>query len=588
MTNQQRPSNFVTNPPTVANQMRMALVLFVVAFVMFLAGNEQHYLWDRDEPRYATATREMLETGNWIIPHFNGGVRLDKPVLIYWLISMPVMIFGESEFSFRFIAALCGALRVPLMFLFAIRMGAGRQGALLAAAISGFSLMMMLISKATTIDSALVLTIIVAMWFYWERIAYGFQWWKHIGFWVAMALAVMLKGPPGPLVAGTAALSLRIWLRIANQSKDTGFADESTGQAVGRSLVGILVFLIWTLPWVYVTYRAMPDFISEQVQRHVFHRTTRSMDGHAGPFYYYFVALLPCLLPFAAAAICGLAWAARMRASIAVKFLWCWFVPTFIVFAFVKTKLPHYLAPLLPAIGLMASLWWEERDVARDKVWRWVGAGFTVLAGVGVMVGMHLFYFRMLDPTNHDISRGPLLAAALLLAGPMVLGSLFWLLRRDRTALAVWTVGWFCAVIFGLYVAFPPLNKLRPSRQLGDWIRKNSLPSATVMMVEYEEPSLVYYSGRQIVDLGKNDRAQAFKALNDPLNPAVLVTTADRWQKFQDEYKDLEKGTISPKIRVGRTLNGVFQFEKGQWMDLRIICNWPKPEDSGQDTKPQQ
>src|SRR5882672_5076989 len=63
-------------------------------------------LWDQDEPRFSQATVEMLKSGQWLYPTFNGALRPDKPILIYWLMSIPVGIFGASEWALRVWAAI--------------------------------------------------------------------------------------------------------------------------------------------------------------------------------------------------------------------------------------------------------------------------------------------------------------------------------------------------------------------------------------------------------------------------------------------------------------------------------------------------
>lgn len=78
-------------------------VLIAVAACGFAA---QTRLWDRDETRYARATVEMIESGNYLVPTFNGAPRLHKPPMIYWLMSLPVRFSGPAEWAFRFFSCI--------------------------------------------------------------------------------------------------------------------------------------------------------------------------------------------------------------------------------------------------------------------------------------------------------------------------------------------------------------------------------------------------------------------------------------------------------------------------------------------------
>jgi 4-amino-4-deoxy-L-arabinose transferase-like glycosyltransferase len=68
---------------------------------MYLLFAGSSTLWDRDEALYARATVEMIESGNYFVPTFNGEAWADKPILLYWLMSVPVRLFGPSEVACR-------------------------------------------------------------------------------------------------------------------------------------------------------------------------------------------------------------------------------------------------------------------------------------------------------------------------------------------------------------------------------------------------------------------------------------------------------------------------------------------------------
>src|SRR5271157_270450 len=77
------------------------IAIALLALTLNLAGNARTGLWDRDEPRYAGAVREMRARGDWIFPTFNGEPRYHKPILIYWLMGLSTTLAGDTPFGAR-------------------------------------------------------------------------------------------------------------------------------------------------------------------------------------------------------------------------------------------------------------------------------------------------------------------------------------------------------------------------------------------------------------------------------------------------------------------------------------------------------
>ena len=120
-------------------------------------------LVDRDEPRFAEASREMIERGNYIVPYFNNQLRLDKPPLTYWAQVASYHIFGENDFAARFPSAIAAALTAILIFAWGRRMGGEKLG-WWAAIIFTLSLQTFVHAKAAVADMWLVLFVTLASW----------------------------------------------------------------------------------------------------------------------------------------------------------------------------------------------------------------------------------------------------------------------------------------------------------------------------------------------------------------------------------------------------------------------------------------
>src|SRR6476620_11558269 len=86
-----------------------------VAALIYLVGNASIPLWDRDEPRNAQAARQMLQSGDWVVPHFLDQVRTAKPPFTYWCQAIAMAAFGDNAFAARFPSAIAMALTLAVI-----------------------------------------------------------------------------------------------------------------------------------------------------------------------------------------------------------------------------------------------------------------------------------------------------------------------------------------------------------------------------------------------------------------------------------------------------------------------------------------
>ncbi len=579
---------------------QIACALALAAICLFWLGNGSHSLWDRDEPRYATATREMIERGDYAVPTFNGINRYDKPILIYWLMAVPMRLFGANEFSARAVAGLAGAANILLVFLLARRLGCRRRTAAIAAAAAALSPLIFIISKAATTDSVLVLTVLAAMFLHEEQRRMGFSWARHLGFWAVMALSILVKGPVGPAVVGLGALMWGVWERRAarrtahrefpypSEDNRPPFDEPHPRPRPSRFLplpIGVLLLLAITLPWAWLAWqRTEGEFFFVSIGRHVIERASRSLESHKGPFVYYLPVLLAALAPILAPGLAALRWAWRERShSPALRFLWSWLVPGFVMFSAAKTKLPHYIAPLLPAMFLMFALWWEEtgghgkpspdQQKSANGVFPWrgwwrVGAAASLLFGIAAAAGIPVAIWR--TPFNIILAPALVMAAALGV-GFIGAGWLWWRGNGPRgTAFAM--IGWAAALLTVLLWGLPRLEPLRPSKNLMTSLRAEAPPAAHLMAVDFQEPTLVFYWGARVEMMGRDDYAKGIRALSDASAPAALVCPEGRWKNWTRRWGK----PLPPCVRIISRSN-YYDFQKGRPLDLLLICNWPPP-----------
>jgi 4-amino-4-deoxy-L-arabinose transferase-like glycosyltransferase len=554
-----------------AAERRLMAGWFLVALIVNLAGNGMHSLWDADEPRYATATLEMMQTGDWIVPHLNGRLRFDKPVLIYWLMSAPMRLLGPSAFSARLVSSVAGAGLAALIFGFALRIGCARRGSHLAAACILLTSLPAIISRAATTDASLTLLITGMFYCAWRRRAEGFSWANHLLFWGLMGLAVLLKGPVGPAIVG---------LALGTQS----FFDARSGGSsrhIGPSWIvrwgsGLGLLLAIALPWaIAVQMQTDGSFLRESIGRHVIERTARPIEGKGGNWLLFLPAYVPIVLldlfPLTAPFLVAGVWSWHQRSDAPHRFLWCWFLPGFLLFTAVQTKLPHYPAPLLPAAILMIALWWDARAGGQTPIEpgpasRWWRAGTWIAGGLGATVIATLpavaIAMRMWPLL------APLVAMGLALGGGAIAGALLWR-RGDATGAVRWWLGGQ-ALFLGLtlFWGLPAYEPLRPSPPVGRWIAENMPTPNPVLAVDLRDDSVLFYAQRRIEFVGRSQREKVIQRLTGATDFIALVITAPRWEEW------LSKQQTPLPDRVGVLFRQpFFVADDGRIEDVLIVGN---------------
>jgi 4-amino-4-deoxy-L-arabinose transferase-like glycosyltransferase len=358
-------------------------LLFFGCLVFHVAGTWSLPLIDRDEPRFAEASREMIERGDYVVPHFNNQVRLDKPPLTYWAQTASYFLFGQNDFAARFPSALAAALTALSIFAWGSRIGGTKPG-WRAAIIFTLSLQTFLHAKAAVADMWLVLFVTLAYWAGFELLRdplspsanqtsnvkhRTFLWWWI--FYVSLALAFLAKGPIGwtPLLTvGTTMFFLRE-TQLAMRFKF----------ARGISLM-LAIVALWGIPALIQTHG---QFFLIGIGRHVIGRSFATMEGHGTSSFGMYLLLLPFF--FVTIFISFFPWSIKLpwlvrklwrsrAAGVTApdytaldsidKYLIAGVAIIFIIFTLVKTKLPHYTLPAFPLIALLLAQHWSVQGTA--------------------------------------------------------------------------------------------------------------------------------------------------------------------------------------------------------------------------------
>jgi 4-amino-4-deoxy-L-arabinose transferase-like glycosyltransferase len=479
------------------------LVICLVAGAYLIPGQAALPLTDRDEARYVVASKQMLATGDFIEPRNLDAPRWKKPVGIYWLQSAAAALSGQGAdaplWVYRLPSAL-GILAAALLTVWAVRPLVGSAAAAVAGIVVAASVVTAAEGHIAKTDAALLAFIVLAQGALVRALdrppELGFAW-PHALFWAALAGGVLIKGPIILLVAGGTLL----WLTVAELSTD---ALRRT-----RPWPGLLLFAILTLPW-FVAIGIVTDwgFYAESIGQDFLGKVDAAPEGHAGPPGYYLGTVFITFWPWAPLALLAvpLAWAERRTE--AVRFLAGWIIPTWIVFEVATTKLPHYVMPVLPAVGALVGLWLAA-TAPRGAVLRWLAAALSLGGAVALAaaaIGAPLWF-----------EGAPVWSAvALALVGlvPAAFGALALGRGLPRAAAVLGVVAGALLLPALLREALPRLDSLFLSPRMAALdARFDTCAPFPLATTGYEELSVAFYAG---LDTRLLDLASAEALLRDP------------------------------------------------------------------------
>jgi 4-amino-4-deoxy-L-arabinose transferase-like glycosyltransferase len=567
---------------------RGGAALVALCLLVLLPGLFQLPAIDRDESRFAQASRQMLESGDWVVPRVQDRPRLNKPPLIYWLQASSVWVLSGGDVTrdaiwmYRVPGALCTVLTVLAVW----RLGRAMfdpRAAFLAAAMLAVCPLVVFDAHQARADQLLLLATTAAMsclWMAWRawrargshgsRSRAGLGW--SLAFWACVALGVLAKGPVTPMVAALCVVAASLARRDWSLLRAT------------RPFLGVPVLIACVAPWVVAVVDQVGwDVYSRTIFDETLGRSVEPAEGHKGPPGYHLVLLVGLFFPgsiLTGAAVVRalregfrgerwrLPWAGKDREM----FLLAWGLPTWLVMELVRTKLPHYTMPLYPALALLTARGVLRASSGAWPVLRtfWARAGVVAwtLTGVGLAGGATMVL--VLGPVGESVPgwlRGvAVMASALCMTLVAIAGGAAWLGKPLR-ALVLSGAAIVVAQGVLLGVVLPRTEALWTSRALARHIaqlegeRPRSAPIAMVGDLSdagdhppdsrrrgYHEDSLIFETRGRAVRLAESE-ADAWMSAN----PDGVIVAPERWG--------------ASRGRVGGVVWG-FNYSRGKWVWL--------------------
>jgi 4-amino-4-deoxy-L-arabinose transferase-like glycosyltransferase len=513
-------------------------LLFAACVFFHIAGTWSLPLIDRDEPRFAEASREMIERGDYVVPYFNNHLRLDKPPLTYWTQIASYKIFGQNDFATRFPSAIAAALTALSIFAWGSRLRSPRRASASharvgtarigwwSAIIFTLSLQTFLHAKAAVADMWLVLFVTLGHWAGYEllrdrsslpadqtsnlKYQTSYWWWT---FYLSLAFGFLAKGP----IAWTPLLTV---VAIILYSRD--WQPVRRFKFVPGILITLAVVALWGIPALIQTHG---EFFTVGIGRHVIGRSFATMEGHGADSFGMYLLLLPF-----------------------------YFVTIFLSFFPWSIKLPWFIRKL-----------WDEKKAGITRLRQGYGGQADpdyngskidnyLVFGIGII--FVIFTLVKTKLPHYTLPAFPLLA--LLLARRLAAENAAHFFRNCALASA--------SVYLVIALVVPPfVSRLFPAYQLFQESRDYLRPKMEFGAVDFNEPSLVWYFRSRVhaflVPLN-NRRAADFMQSSGPR--FVVLPTSIAGTLFAEHPENWKMSSIHG-----------FNIAKGKRVDLTLVL---KPE----------
>ena len=441
----------------------------------------------------SVTAREMLENNDWIMPTFNGELRLQKTPLSYWLVAILSKVTGEvDEFTTRLPSAVFGILSVAAMLYFVNQWLSFRTAAL-SAAVWATSLGYIRYSHNARPEMVLTFFILLCFLTFYSavsttnrkrQVAY------MLVFWISFGLANIAKGPaPLPLVLVPLFFYVAVFRRWKQIPKLL-------------PIIGMVVFLAIVLPWpLAIASRLNWDLTVWK--REFVDRFFGTYASGGKSFYYYLPKMFQFMLPWAAFVPLALAapfyrvWEKRQPV---MQFLWLWFVVGLGFLTITSGKRQHYIIPMIPAIAVLTAILLEDMVFCRKAYTNKFARNFLFSHLVVLTIGF-IAIPLVIGQFRRGVLRETILFSTTGLIGILAVAGLFRAKKISAACGAVFVI--IAVLVMASYSDFfNPLNYNQPSRQFTQSAQQ--IVPASEKLVAYKSASsrFIHYFGRRVPIIG--------------------------------------------------------------------------------------
>ena len=531
-----------------------ALGCTVVWFAL-LAGRP---LYDPDEGRYAEIPREMLSGGDWVIPHLNALVYLEKPPLQYWLTALAFEGFGQNEFSARLCTGVAGFLSLITVFLLGRTLW-GLDAGVRALSYTAASMLFVLLGHQLTLDMLLNFFLLAALGCFLaaqvrcENSGHRHSW--MLGCWAAMAFAVLTKGLIGVLIPAATLGLYVLWQRDWPLLRKLNLR------------WGLPLFAAIAAPWFVLAARGNAQFLRFFFIREHFQRFLTPIEHRSEPWWFFVPVLIVGVVPWLPQAARALMSPREHRLPQgdfdAPRMLWIWCVFVFIFFSFSDSKLIPYILPVVPPLALLCA----SNAAADSRRNLMVGALLSLAFGVGIGAYAGGWWSSESGRPLLLLIR-PVLVATIVL---LTLGALVCFVcagrDRPRMALTALSVAWFLSA-GSILVAADVAQALFSAKDVALALRRQAARDGPggvpvdvpIFAVQSYQQSLPFYLRRPVVLVDYRDEFDLGLTEDPQRGIATLQQFADLWRPLPRGFAVMPRDTRDKLSALGLPMREIAHF----------------------------
>jgi len=508
---------------------KILLLLMIYGLLWFGTLNYRHLI-PSDEGRYAEMAREMLLTGDWVTPRYNGYQYFEKPPLQVWATAATFQVFGIGDWQARLWTALTGFLTILAIGFTGTRIYNARAG-WLAAVVLASSPMWVISGHFNSLDMGLsafliaaLCSLLLAQTSHNKISSRNWMW----ACWVFMALATLSKGLIGAAIPAMVFIAYsistwdwKIWARL-------------------RLFSGTIIYLLITAPWFVLVAQRNPEFLEFFFIHEHLQRFTQDTHSRTGPIYYFVPLLLIGALPWVLQIPGSIAqaWQERKREFSSGWLLVCWFVVIFVFFSVSHSKLPGYIIPIFPALALLIG---KRLDHLLDSTnsmalpWKLQTLGFTLIGSVGFLFLSEISKQARPDEIEAYAQYTYWVIAALI---ALIGFSLYAALQSKPNGLQSiisFASGFFlCAIIAG--TGHETLGRAVSGIDLANRVKASIPANINFYSVRLLDHTMPFYLGRTMIMVEDPDELEFGVNQQPNLWLPTLDTFLARWREDQTAY----------------------------------------------------